>query len=83
MKKGVLSLAFIPLLLLSSCGEVDTNSDVCSPTELTSSFPRETYDNSYGKDRIPDYWDSYGCGDPFVYRYDGMYYLIVSTKSKA
>ena len=63
MKKGVLSLAFIPLLLLSSCGEVDTNSDVCSITELTSSFPRETYDNSYGKDRIPDYWDSYGCGD--------------------
>ncbi len=81
MKKGVLSLAFIPLLLLSSCGEVDTNSDVCSITELTSSSPREMYDNSYGKDRIPDYWDSYGCGDPFVYRYDGMYYLIVSTKS--
>ncbi len=81
MKKNVLGLALLPLLLFS-CGKVDIESDVCSLDELSSSFPRATYDNSYGKDRIPDYWDSYGCGDPFVYRYNGMYYLIVSTKSQ-
>lgn len=81
MRKSILSFAFLPLLLLSSCGEADTSKNVCEESELTSSFPRETYENSYGKDRIPDYWDSYGCGDPFVYRFNGMYYLIVSTKS--
>lgn len=81
MRKSILSFAFLPLLLLSSCGEADTSKNVCEGSELTSSFPRETYENSYGKDRIPDYWDSYGCGDPFVYRFNGMYYLIVSTKS--
>lgn len=82
MKKGIFSLAFLPLLVLTSCGTIDTTSNVCSPDELTSSFPRATYENSYGKDRIPDYWDAYGCGDPFVYRFNGMYYLIVSTKSQ-
>lgn len=80
MKKNLFPFALLPLLLLS-CGKVDIESDVCSLDELSSSFPRETYENSYGKDRIPDYWDSYGCGDPFVYRFNGMYYLIVSTKS--
>lgn len=40
----------------------------------------QLYKNNFGEDRIPNQWDSYGVGDPFVYRWNGTYYLYVSTK---
>ena len=41
---------------------------------------REFYDNKFFEERIPDEWPSYGVGDPFVYRFNGKYYLYCSTK---
>lgn len=29
---------------------------------------------------LPDQWLEYGAGDPFLYRFNGMYYLYVSTR---
>ncbi len=51
-----------------------------------------TYDNgdfseySDGKtersELLPDQWEEYGAGDPYVFRYNGMYYLYVSTRDR-
>ena len=41
---------------------------------------RMTYENKFLEDRIPNQWPSYGIGDPFVYRFNGKYYLYCSTK---
>lgn len=42
---------------------------------------RELYTNKFGEDRIPGQWKEYGIGDPFVYRFNGKYYLYASTKN--
>lgn len=74
-------LLFSLLLLLTSCGGSSVNKNaIIDESLLTKEAPREVYDNSFTKDKIPNYWDAYGCGDPFVMRYNGMYYLYVSTK---
>jgi len=49
-------------------------------TEPIAPEVRDLYENSFGEDRIPGQWDTYGIGDPFVYRFNGVYYLYASTK---
>lgn len=38
------------------------------------------YTNNFSDEQIENQWDEYGIGDPFVYRWNGTYYLYVSTK---
>lgn len=40
------------------------------------------YDNGSYVDNslLPDQWEEYGAGDPYVFRYNGTYYLYVSTR---
>lgn len=40
-------------------------------------LPARTYANPVS---LPDEWGEYGLGDPFVFKYDGYYYLYVSTR---
>lgn len=65
----------------SSSGEYNNYENIVYSDELFTDAPRETYKNSFTEENIPDYWPSYGVGDPFVYRYNGMYYLICSTST--
>ncbi|MBO7747963.1 family 43 glycosylhydrolase [Paenibacillus sp. MWE-103] len=39
--------------------------------------PERTYSNPV---KLADEWGDYGLGDPFVFAYDGYYYLYVSTR---
>ena len=41
----------------------------------------EFYTNKFDEEKIPDQWSAYGVGDPFVYRFNGRYYLYCSTKN--
>ncbi len=60
--------------------------------ETMPEFKFETYDNAdfsdYSEDgtveseRLPAQWEEYGAGDPYIFRYDGMYYLYVSTRDE-
>lgn len=50
----------------------------CSPqTEDVPKLPARTYTNPIS---LPDEWGEYGLGDPFVFSYNGYYYLYVSTR---
>lgn len=41
----------------------------------------DTYQNTFLEDRLEGQWgNNYGVGDPFIYRYNGIYYLICSTQ---
>lgn len=86
-QRGILCLLVLSLLsgcnggINSSSSEVNSYDDIVQNNELITEVPRETYKNSFTEENIPDYWPSYGIGDPFVYRYDGMYYLICSTST--
>lgn len=42
---------------------------------------RQRYDNIFGEENIPDQWTDYGVGDPYVMRWNGEYYLYVSSKN--
>ena len=81
MKK--LGLLTIPLLLsLISCNNVEVikikkNNDLTQVKEES-----EKYENIFLDDRIPDQWSNYGIGDPFIYRFNGYYYLLCSTKAQ-
>lgn len=78
MKKKLL---LIPLLTLSlsSCGsrKVEIKSEDSLKTVQKES---EKYANIFLDDRIENQWEDYGIGDPFIYRFNGWYYLICSTK---
>lgn len=37
----------------------------------------KTYKNNF---KLDQEWDDYGIGDPYIFKYDGMYYLYCSTK---
>lgn len=75
--KSIVPLLFIPL---TSCQTSLNNDNIIDPSLLVEDLPRDTYTNNFKEDKIPSYWPSYGCGDPYVLRYDGMFYLYVSTK---
>lgn len=53
------------------------------PVDIPEGEPMEsinTYQNPILTCQSKDAWSSYGFGDPFVMRYNGVYYLYVSTK---
>ena len=88
------TLSLLGLLLLSGCNKNVTNSsslnenyDTTFTYEKTNDKKidlnledRKTYNNKFLEDRIPNQWPSYGVGDPYVYRFNGRYYLYCSTK---
>lgn len=51
-----------------------------------------TYDNgdfsdysaagTVASELLPDQWEQYGVGDPYVFRFNGMYYLYASTRDE-
>ncbi|WP_172840499.1 family 43 glycosylhydrolase [Virgibacillus phasianinus] len=57
---------FIMILVLGSCNKMD---------ETESS--KSSYKNPM---TLNDEWEDYGLGDPYVFKYNGMYYLYVSTR---
>lgn len=80
MKRTGAILVLLSFFFLTCCaGGTQDSSDIINDDELGVDVPRDTYRNSFTEEQIPDYWESYGVGDPFVYRFDGMYYLICST----
>ena len=62
--------------LLASCGATG-NGFTQVDYEVES---RDRYNNVFGEDRIPEQWENYGIGDPFLMRFNGEYYLYASTK---
>ena len=87
--------AMLPLvlLLLTSCNGGNSsmsnsqnsnsldNSIIAEADENLKTFPyeiRDTYDNVFKDDKMPGAEVVWGA-DPFVYRFDGMYYLYVTT----
>lgn len=70
------------LFCLTSCGgntpikvTIQNNNDL-----QTIQNESEKYENIFLEDRIPNQWNQYGIGDPFIYRFNGYYYLLCSTK---
>src|SRR5690554_1727829 len=59
---------------------VENPESIVLPSPESVAAPRERYDNKFGEDLIPGQWEGYGIGDPQILRYNGMYYLYVSTK---
>ncbi len=79
-------------LLMTGCGSEDNNPIRGEKFEMAKITDYTTYDNGdfseydNGKtersDLLPDQWEEYGAGDPYVFRYNGMYYLYVSTRDR-
>ncbi len=65
---------------LSPSSMPSSSSSATVAEEETAPTVRGLYDNSFSSNNIPDQWEGYGVGDPFVYRYNGTYYLYCSTK---
>ncbi|REE78537.1 carbohydrate binding protein with CBM6 domain [Paenibacillus taihuensis] len=66
-----------PLLILLCLGAAGcTGNDDGKPEASVKSTVR-TYTNPIS---LPDEWGEYGLGDPFVFAYNGTYYLYVSTR---
>lgn len=95
MKKRKFVLGMVLTLALGgasvSCQNETTGDDpIDVPSGLIDNDPTldevptvaddDLYQNNFGEDRIPNQWENYGVGDPFVYRWNGTYYLYVSTK---
>ncbi|MGI6713532.1 MAG: family 43 glycosylhydrolase [Bacilli bacterium] len=71
-------------LMLSACGiKRDSYDEIVDLATLTTDAPRARYSNNFSQDNIPHYWEGYGTGDPFVFRFDGMYYLYCSSPNYA
>lgn len=80
MKKIMITFLLALTVFLVSCDNTPT-------TEFTDSSEgdyvetRERYDNIFDETNIPDQWEGYGVGDPYVLRHNGEYYLYCSTKN--
>ena len=88
MKKNKLLMVALSTCLLVSCKGgpqgLKDNSKVdflIDKEDIKENIDRDFYQNSFDSTRIEEQWDEYGIGDPFVYRYNGMYYLYCSTKN--
>ena len=65
-------MALVTVLVLVSCTKLE-KAEVLNLDNYSSS-----YANPFPS--LEQEWDDYGNGDPFVMRYNGQYYLYVSTK---
>lgn len=82
--KKLLAIGLCTILAFATFGcdktvDVNMKSDEALKTPPTAS---ETYKNIFEDDRIVGQWQEYGIGDPYIYRYDGIYYLLCSTKAQ-
>jgi hypothetical protein len=80
MKKIYILILLSLTIFLVSCENTVTTEFVV-PTEEDFIESRDTYENIFDETRIPEQWDGYGVGDPYVLRYNGEYYLYCSTKN--
>lgn len=91
MKKKLTALFILPLLAgtLASCQTSNISQEpLIVPVTVkgnnalaTVQEESEKYENIFLEDRIPNQWPNYGIGDPFIYRFNGYYYLVCSTKA--
>ena len=79
-KTNLLSLLFLAGMLVS-CGPTNPDSGNNGLNNLGTIETPTFFENKYDEEKIPNQWSAYGCGDPFVLRYNGRYYLYVSTKN--
>ena len=89
-KVSVLALSALLMLGGAACGDPSKNSDSSSsappdgyrdPNTVFTTYDNKSY-NEYlmGENAtVSNQWEGYGIGDPFVMRYNGMYYLYCST----
>jgi hypothetical protein len=54
---------------------IENGKDESGLSKIDTNFT--TYKNSF---KLNDEWEDYGIGDPYVFRYNGRYYLYCSTK---
>lgn len=80
-------LALVMIFSLVSCelfgnqGNVEDPKEYTDPNTVFSTYDNKSY-NEYllGEEvKIANQWEGYGIGDPFIMRYNGMYYLYCST----
>src|SRR5690625_429637 len=64
---------FLSLMIITSCKQIEEQKMDINMHEI------KTYSNPF---ELADEWPDYGNGDPYVYRYNGTYYLYVSTKDR-
>lgn len=88
-KVSLLALSAALLLSGAACGKSGSTSsgggssdgNYTDPNTLFSTYDNKDY-NEYlmgDKATIANQWEGYGIGDPFVMRYNGVYYLYCST----
>ncbi len=82
--KKILFLLLAGMLLVSftSCKNKGTGSYAGPATEIDTASPEKIsyYQNPLLTSDTEEAWNGYGFGDPFVMRFNGTYYLYVSTK---
>ena len=88
MKKRSLLMVALSTCMIMGCNRLpkglQDNSKVdflIDKEDIKENIDRDFYDNSFNDERIANQWTEYGIGDPFVYRFNGMYYLYCSTKN--
>ncbi|MBQ8287198.1 MAG: family 43 glycosylhydrolase, partial [Clostridia bacterium] len=67
----------------TTTGASGTNTPTDAPAneiDMTAAEEIKYYQNPIMTANTKDAWSNYGFGDPFVMRYNGVYYLYVSTK---
>ena len=84
----VLCAAMLTLSSLTACGQktdvITIDIPVASSNLLKDvAAAPELYENVFSDDRIANQWKDYGIGDPYIYRFDGRYYLLCSTRYNA
>jgi hypothetical protein len=85
MKRKILTIVAAALFALTptaACGKKARPGDglVADKVDITLT-ERARFDNMFTEAFIPEQWEEYGVGDPYVLRYNGEYYLYVSTKN--
>ena len=83
--KTLLTVCLCAVTMTFSMGCNSNSKDVYingNPALKNPPAEEETYKNFFEDDRIAGQWQEYGIGDPFIYRFDGTYYLICSTKAQ-
>lgn len=82
----VLCLVLCLQLILSACNTNVKGDDFTMPkitnysTYNNADFSEYDDGNYVDSQLLPDQWEEYGAGDPYVFRYNGTYYLYVSTR---
>jgi xylan 1,4-beta-xylosidase len=81
MKKLMLIAIFPIFLFLLACETTLTTATFVTPVEGDFYEVGDRYENKYDETQLPGQWSAYGAGDPYVFRFNGAYYLYVSTKN--